>query len=558
MKTLARITVLVLVASVLTFSPPLETKVVPELVDATLAVAMPQTGAAVAASVADDPETGSDVSDVRRSEPTVAPLRFSMIGFRLPEGVDALKVRTADGDDLWSGWTELERISAEDGPDAGTPEAANDRSHRFTDPLWVGDAERFQVEFVAGPGAGDLTLDATFIDALGLSGEGASQRVRVPGAVAEASNGLAVVSRAEWGANESWRKGTPSVARNVTMTVVHHTGHAKGSVANSYSRTQAPALVRSFYSYHTRSLGWSDIGYNMLIDRFGTVYEGRAGGLENGVIGAHAGGYNTGSFGVSVIGNFLYEDASAAAYESLVDVIAWKSQLHGMDPLGTSSRTAGKTRLRTISGHRDMGTTSCPGLIANRLWWIRTKASERMAAYAPSATRFTDLPADSVHRASVLHLDDLGVMRGYSPTQFGPAHSLTRAQMSTIIARALNLAPVTPNGRFSDVSVATSHAGHIHAIAKAGIASGYSDGRFRPGAPVRRDQMATFIARALKLAQSQPSFQDISLGSPHRTSIGALQAAGIARGDAGYYGPGRSLRRDQAATFVSRALKYRG
>lgn len=556
MKTLARITVLGLVASVLTLSPPIETEVVPELIDATLTVAIPQTGSVVSASGADNPDGGSDVRDVRRTEPTAAPLRFSMIGFGLPEGVDALEVRTADGDGVWSGWTELERISTEDGPDAGTAEAATDRSDRFTDPLWVGDAEQFQVEFVAGPGGGDLTLEATFIDALGLSGQGASQRVRVPGAVAEASAGPAVVDRAGWGANESWRKGTPTVARDVTMTVVHHTGHAKGSVANSYSRTEAPALVRSFYSYHTRTLGWNDIGYNLLIDRFGTIYEGRAGGIENGVVGAHAGGYNAGSFGVSVIGNFLSEDASAAAYESLANVIAWKSQLHGMDPLGTSSRTYNGTSLRTVSGHRDMGNTACPGLIAGRLWWVRTKASERMAAYDPAAARFTDVPADSVHLASVLHLDDLGVMQGYSPTRFGPAHSLTRAQMATIIARALNLAPVTPDGRFSDVSAATSHAGHIHAIAKAGIAGGYEDGRFRPDKPVRRDQMATFMARALKLAPGQPSFHDITLGNPHRANIGALQAAGIARGEAGYYGPGRSLRRDQAATFVARALDH--
>ena len=557
MQTLARITTLALVASVLTLSPPDETVVVPELVDATLAVSVPQVSAVTPASTSTDeaPGDATAVLDVRRSEPTAAPLRFSMIGFALPDGVDALQVRTAGEDREWGQWTELERIGEEDGPDADTREGAADRSGRFTDPLWVGDASWFQVEFAGDDRVGDVELEATFIDALGLSGEGTSTRVRVPGSVAEATTLPNVVSRAGWGANESWRKGTPSVSSNVTMTVVHHTAHAR-SGSNSYSRAQAPALVRSFYSYHTRTLGWNDIGYNMLIDRFGTIYEGRAGGIERGIVGAHASGYNSGSFGVSVIGNFNNFDASNAAYESLADVIAWKSALHGMDPLGTTNRTYRGQRLRTVSGHKDMGTTACPGLIANRLWWVRSEASERLPTLNTASARFTDVPTSSVHRSSVLQLDRLGVMTGYSSTRFGPGDTLTRGQMATIIARALNLAPVTPDGRFPDVGASTSHAGNIYAVAKAGIADGHVDGRFRPNDSVRRDHMATFIARALKLAPSQPTFRDVSHDNAHRRNIGALQAAGIARGNGGDYGPSSSLRRDQAASLVVRALAH--
>ncbi len=107
-----------------------------------------------------------------------------------------------------------------------------------------------------------------------------------------------IVTRAEWGADESYRAGSPSFGP-VKMVFVHHT--ASG---NDYTRAEAPAIVRAVYAYHTRSLHWSDVGYNFLVDRYGTVYEGRYGGVSKGAIGAQTLGFNTGSIGVSVIGDF--------------------------------------------------------------------------------------------------------------------------------------------------------------------------------------------------------------------------------------------------------------
>ena len=63
-------------------------------------------------------------------------------------------------------------------------------------------------------------------------------------------------------------------------------------------------MMRSIYRYHAVSRGWGDIGYNVIVDKFGRRWEGRAGGLASTVVGAHAGGFNSGTFGVSMLGNY--------------------------------------------------------------------------------------------------------------------------------------------------------------------------------------------------------------------------------------------------------------
>jgi hypothetical protein len=524
-------------ALVFTLAPrpaTVETVEIPEVVSSTV-------GVEVAEAVT--PTSGRADARPRRSLPVAAPHPFTMVGFELPDGVDELRVRARDADGTWSEWFEVDRVDEDEGPDPGTAEAtAAAGAHRFTEPAWLGEAVQFQVELPAGH-RGDGRLDAIVLDTEGLAGGPVERRrFTVPGEVAEAATRPSIVTREQWGAQAP--RSTPSVAARVDMTVVHHTA---GS--NSYTREQAPGRVRGYQHYHRNTLGWTDIGYNALVDRFGTIYEGRAGGLDRAVIGAHAANYNTGSFGVSVMGNFSSVDAPQAAYDGLVRIISWKAALHGFDPLGTTSRTYQGNRLRTISGHRDMGQTACPGRIQERLWWIRTESSKR-------SVRFPDVAESSPHRPNVLALDQAGIITGFADNTFRPFQSMTRAQMATVIARSLGLGSVQPDGRFSDVTIATGHAGHIHAVAEAGIVSGYPDGTFRPEQAVPRDQMATFLARALDLAPRPTTFRDVSPTSPHYGSVGALQLAGIASGDrSGRYGPKDQLRRDQAASLVARAFE---
>jgi hypothetical protein len=176
----------------------------------------------------------------------------------------------------------------------------------------------------------------------------------------------AIVTRAQWGADEAYRAGPPSYGV-VRCAFVHHTVSA-----NTYTRAQAPALVRGIYYYHTQVNGWRDIGYNFLIDRFGTIYEGRYGGVTRAVIGAQVLGFNSMSTGVALIGTFDSVAPSPAAMASLEQLLAWKLDLSHLDPLGTASveclvtqkyRAGQWVTIPVISGHRQVNFTDCPGTV---------------------------------------------------------------------------------------------------------------------------------------------------------------------------------------------------
>jgi hypothetical protein len=175
----------------------------------------------------------------------------------------------------------------------------------------------------------------------------------------------AIVSRAGWGADEEIVRAKPSFAPADRLAVVHHTAGT-----NTYTAAQAAAIVRGIEVYHVKGNGWNDIGYNFLVDRFGTVYEGRGGGTEKNVIGAHSEGFNTGTFGVALIGNYAHATPPKAQQDALVTLLAWRLDVAHVDPLSTVVYTSGgnakfksgkNVTLRAISGHRDTGPSECPG-----------------------------------------------------------------------------------------------------------------------------------------------------------------------------------------------------
>jgi hypothetical protein len=174
-----------------------------------------------------------------------------------------------------------------------------------------------------------------------------------------------IVARSSWGADESIRGGPPAYAPSLRFGIVHHTAGR-----NDYSRAEAAAIVRGIQLYHVRSNGWNDIGYNFLVDRFGTIYEGRYGGIDRNVVGAHALGFNTGSVGVAVLGTYGSTVPSRAAQDAVARLLAWRLDLAHLDPLGLLTVISGGSErfasglpvlLRTVSGHRDTGFTECPG-----------------------------------------------------------------------------------------------------------------------------------------------------------------------------------------------------
>lgn len=161
-----------------------------------------------------------------------------------------------------------------------------------------------------------------------------------------------IASRKDWGANESLRKGSPDYAPKVKAAVVHHTA---GS--NNYSAGDVPGIIRGIYTFHTKGRGWADVGYNVLVDKYGRMWQGRAGDINRPVVGAHAQGFNSGTFGISVMGDYDKQAPSAEALNAVEHAIAWK--LNGVDANGRAN-VNGRS-IRAISAHRDVGDTDCPG-----------------------------------------------------------------------------------------------------------------------------------------------------------------------------------------------------
>ena len=208
--------------------------------------------------------------------------------------------------------------------------------------------------------------------------------------VATSANGLPVpvTTRAEWGANASYMSWDPDYA-SAGHVVVHHTAGT-----NNYSAGQSASIVRGIYYYHAVTLDWGDIGYNFLIDKYGTVFEGRSGSVAAPAgrmsVGAHARGVNTGTMGLSMMGDYSSISPSDAQLSSVGKMAGWFLKRAGItDANGwaglhvwtTERYQAGSTiSMPRILAHRDVGYTSCPGDVGySRLGTIRTIAQQQIS-----------------------------------------------------------------------------------------------------------------------------------------------------------------------------------
>jgi N-acetylmuramoyl-L-alanine amidase-like protein len=244
------------------------------------------------------------------------------------------------------------------------------KSPPATDAAWIGGARTFQLR-VRGPLRG---LRAHVVTA------GRAGVRNAPVARRAAGDAPPIVTRAQWGAAAP--RAQPSYG-DVQLAFVHHTVSL-----NDYTPEDSPAIVRGIQRYHQKSNGWNDIGYNFLVDRYGTVFEGRAGGIDQPVTGAQAQGYNSASTGVASIGTHSSEPLTAEAFEAVASIVAWKLSFHQRPTEGAvtvtsaggaSNRYASGRRvtLQRISGHRDGDSTSCPGqALYDQLPALRQRASE--------------------------------------------------------------------------------------------------------------------------------------------------------------------------------------
>ena len=314
----------------------------------------------------------------------------------------AVQVRTrADG--RWGAWTDVE-VQLGTGSDAAPREAQDARTG--SDLLFVGASDAVQVRVdSAGGTPRDVRLalidpGASRADAATTDGTSGAPPVLLGGALAEAAvSAPEYVSRAGWGADESLRTCTSTSSPTLKGGILHTT-----ATSNDYTAEQSPAVMRAMYAYHTRSLKWCDIGYNFLVDKFGTLFEGRAGSAIRHVIGSHTGGFNTGTVGVSMIGNHDLVAPTFRQLRTVERVFAWKLAGAGLDPQGTTTYiSAGGSVTKyvagtvvdkpVISGHRDYSPKSCPGNLAYPLLDnIRAAAAAVIADHPAWALRAVPPP----------------------------------------------------------------------------------------------------------------------------------------------------------------------
>lgn len=293
---------------------------------------------------------------LRVTPPLRAPQQFRLLGLRWSGSAHVhVDVRVERAGGRWSRWGEI--------PHAEDDEAGRARRGEIVSgPLWTGRALRYQLRARAFPD--DLRVHFVDVPVTAVTGARSAQAP----AAGDAGDGRpAIVPRADWDPTGACPPRSAPRYGRVDFGVVHHT-----ESLTSYSRDEAAAMVLGICRFHRNGNGWLDIGYNLLVDRFGTVYEGRAGGVAQPVIGAQSGGWNSVSTGVAVIGSFSSRRPPAAAQESLTRVLGWKLSLAGVPATGAipkvsvggdENRWPSGTRVSfaRISGHRDADSTDCPG-----------------------------------------------------------------------------------------------------------------------------------------------------------------------------------------------------
>ena len=336
---------------------------------------------------------------------------FSLIGAtwsdpRTPlDGTVEVRTRSVAGG-RWTAW----RVLESDGPNAAEAGSADGPARGSTDPLWVGPSDGIEARLVAaggrtGPVPPGLRLDLINPDETAAPTAGAapaagagSKPDAAPATEAAAELGPApraagagasvvfprrpaprLVTRAGWGANEAIVRHTPEYTGPVQVLFVHHT-----ATGNDYACRQSASIIRGIQLYHVRSKGWNDIGYNFLVDKCGSLFEGRGGGMDKPVLGAHTLGFNSASAAIAVIGDYTDSGVPARVRSVIAQVAAYKIGAYGDNPAtrvvltsnGSDRYPAGtRVALNRISGHRDTGRTACPGnALYSQLGGIRAAA----------------------------------------------------------------------------------------------------------------------------------------------------------------------------------------
>ncbi|MFI6570672.1 N-acetylmuramoyl-L-alanine amidase [Nocardia fluminea] len=362
---------------------------------------------AVGADVID--QVGAQVKELTQDTP------FSMVAVTARDMANTttkLRARQLDGN--WGPWYNADPVDtrANDQVPADAPTG--------TEPIYVGETTAVQMLVTRKPTAGpdhdpahltEAALKAVLIN----PGRAAIDAALNDVAAALPGGGPKVITRAQWGADESIRCQEPTYDDGVGGVTVHHTAGR-----NDYSRSESAGIVRAIYAYHAETLGWCDVGYNALVDQYGQIFEGRYGGLDRAVQGAHAGGFNENTAGVALMGNYETEEPSDEAINALGKFVGWRTKLAGIDPQGTTTMYSEGTEftpyaqdeavdLPVVFAHRDVGNTDCPGDAAYALMdRIRGIAAGNSGTYTSPPT--VHRPPSQQARAPQGNMAELGAM----------------------------------------------------------------------------------------------------------------------------------------------------
>ena len=372
---------------------------------------------AESATVADG-EVLLDTSDAagRMAGAVTAPDGFQTVGIKWPAAVDArmpeLQVRALAADGSWGEWAHLEKSS--DVPDG-------EQTEFMSAPVHVGEALAVQVATVETAATVPDGVELTLVGSEQVQTMAATTSGTV--AASAATNGPTIVTRAEWGAAPprdipecppDGGSGEPGItwgaADRLDGAVVHHTVNP-----NDYATVaQAMQLIRNDQAYHQNTHGWCDIGYNFLVDKWGNIYEGAQGSIDAPIIGAHTGGFNTRTVGVSMIGTYTSVAPSTAQKDSVAKIAGYKLSLYGVDPAENATFTSAaltsggryaageQAVLPRVFGHRDTHRTECPGDLG-----YPELASIRNAA-AAYAEEYTVVAEKYVNFVQAVYKDSLG------------------------------------------------------------------------------------------------------------------------------------------------------
>ncbi len=348
-----------------------------------------------------EPLTASASAGWRTTRVLRAPRRFDLVGLGWARGSRAeAQVRARRRGGKWTTWASL-HPTGDHGPDDG-------RAAAGTDPAFVGTADEFQLRLRGNPRA----LRARFVRALPTAnvarrvGARLRRRARASARRQTAGPPVRVITRTEWGGDTVPPRSDPAFG-SVAVAFVHHT-----VTSNDYAPEDSAAIVLGIARYHRNSNGWNDIGYNFLVDKYGQVFEGRAGGIEAPVIGAQAQGYNSVSTGIACLGTFTEVAQDEAGLDALARLIGWKLTIHGAPVQGTVTvtsaggesnryRSGTPVTLERVSGHRDGDSTSCPGdILYTQLADLRARAA-RYASPVSAITMHTSKTVRGVTASEV-------------------------------------------------------------------------------------------------------------------------------------------------------------